>query len=112
MDIKEMYTEWKSLKNESINYQRAGIDDMMTDKMHERDTYVFNRIKEIEEEMFPTLQGQVKIVFDNTPIEDAERQQDRFYVGNYLVNWIKVKEDLTKANGLVCGEVIYAPVPG
>jgi hypothetical protein len=111
MDVKEMYNEWKALKTESINYQRAGIDDMMTDKMRERDTYVYNRIKEIETQMFPNLPNQEKLTFNNTPIEEAERQQDRFYTGNYLVNWIKIKEDISVNKGLVSGEVIYAPKP-
>lgn len=111
MNITEMYNEWQALKTESIKYQRAGIDDMMTDKIHERDTYVYNRIKEIEKQMFPNLPNQIKLTFENTPVDDAERQQDRFYIGSYLVNWIKIKDELIVNNGLVNGEVIYAPKP-
>lgn len=111
VNTKELFNEWRALRGESINYQRAGADDIMTEKMRERDSYVFNRINEIEKEMFPLLQGQEKIIFDNTPIENAERLQDRFYTGSYLVHWIKIKEEITAKNGLVSGEVIYAPIP-
>lgn len=47
----ELLKEWTDLRIEALSFQRAGIDDAMTDKMHERDTYNFNRRKEIEGEL-------------------------------------------------------------
>ena len=106
-----MYDELQSLKLESINYQRAGVDDGMTAKMHERDTYVYDRIKELEKQMLTLVIGQEKIVFNNTTVEMAKRQQDKFYTEDYLVDWVRLKNDIHIMDGLVNGEVIYIPKP-
>lgn len=110
MDIKAMYKEWDELKTKSISYQRAGADGYLSEAMQKDDTRIYNRIKEIEKDLFPVLAHE-KIVFDNTPIEESERQQDRFYTGSYLVNYIEIEKNITLNNGLVSGYVIFAKTP-
>jgi antitoxin component YwqK of YwqJK toxin-antitoxin module len=109
--IKEMYKEWQDLKNKSLSYQRAGIDDNMTDEMYQKHSAMRNRIEEIEKEMFPLLPDQERVVFDKTEATDAEEQLDRFYTNNCLIHWIKIKEEINVKDNLVDGEVVFAPIP-
>lgn len=111
MEAKKLYDEWKALKSESINYQRAGADGYMSEEMMKRDSFVFNRIKEIESDMFPLLRQRYVLTFNRLPVEDTERQQDSFYTNGYLVDWIKISENIKIENGLVTGQVIYAKTP-
>jgi hypothetical protein len=43
----ELLNEYIKVGIESISYQRAGIDDNLTEEMRERDSYLFNRKIEI-----------------------------------------------------------------
>ncbi len=108
---KELYDEWKKLKLESINYQRAGIDGEMSDQSMGIDAFIHKRIKEIEPLLFPFLTERSILTYHNTPVKDAEKEQDIFYNGNYLVDWVKVFDSLIVTNNLVSGQIIYAKKP-
>lgn len=66
MNIKELFNEWTSLCNESIGFQRAGIDDQMTKEMHDRDNYVYHKREELESILFPLLTDRITLYFDKT----------------------------------------------
>lgn len=107
MEIKQLYNEWKSLKSESINFQRAGIDDNMSESMHKRDTYVFNRIKEIEPIIFAALTERQTLTFNNKIRHEMWQECDLLY----YAGWIEV-ENTIKCDQFSCdtvtGSVTYA----
>jgi hypothetical protein len=111
MTVNEMFLEWRELKSEQINFMRAGIDDAMTDAMHRRDTYVYNRIKEMENELFPLLTDRKVLTFDNVPrVEYWEQCNKVIFSGYIIIDSTAVEKMFTKDNP-VTGVVTFAKKP-
>lgn len=103
-----LYHELNELTIESIGFQRAGIDDVNFDR--NRDNFVFNRIKDIEKELFPLLTNRVTLTFKNKPRPEFWKECDNLKYKGYIVVDNKIDCDMFNCE-TVSGTITFAKTP-